>query len=157
MTVHGKFTLSLSSFWTLRFTRRSMNGFNIICSLRSWCSFNLLPLFSPAAAFSMSFENHSLNSSWESNKLGIIKWRSAQSSVINIRAVFWELLHVNHLAYYSVWVFPWEVNDSYSGTPVEFSIAHLKNFLYFAPRLKSCIAILLFESIADLAWPELIE
>jgi hypothetical protein len=62
---------SLSSFWTCRFTRLNMNGFRIMCKRLNWCSFSLLPLFS--AAFSMSLENHSLNSSCESNKLGMIK------------------------------------------------------------------------------------
>lgn len=71
---------SLNSFWTCRFTRRSINGFKIICSRRSWYSFSLLPLFS--AAFSMSFENHSLNSSWESKRLGMMKCKRAQSSSI---------------------------------------------------------------------------
>lgn len=32
------------------------------------------------AAFSISFENHSENSSWESNREGMIKWSKAQSS-----------------------------------------------------------------------------
>ena len=73
---------SLSSFCTCRLTRRSMNGFRIMWRRRSWCSFSLLPLFS--AAFSMSFENHSLNSSWESNRLGMMKCRRAHNSAFPV-------------------------------------------------------------------------
>ncbi len=79
MPARTRHTFSLSSFCTCRFTRRNMKGFRIMCKRRSWCSFSLLPLFS--AAFSMSFENHSLNSSWESNRLGMMKCSNAQSSV----------------------------------------------------------------------------
>lgn len=77
-----KRTLSPSSFWTFFLTRLSMNGLRIMCSLRSWCSLRLLPplLSPPAAAFSMSRENHSLNSSWLSNSEGMMKWSSAHSS-----------------------------------------------------------------------------
>lgn len=54
-----------------------MKGFKIIWSLLSWCSFRV-PLFS--AWLSISFENHSLNSSWESKRVGMMKWSKAQSS-----------------------------------------------------------------------------
>lgn len=73
-------TFSLSSFCTCLLTRRNMKGLRIMCNLRNWCSLSLLPLFS--AAFSISLENHSLNSSCESNKLGMMKCSSAQSSVV---------------------------------------------------------------------------
>jgi hypothetical protein len=71
MVIQIEQTFSPNSFCTFRFTRRNINGFNIICNLLSWCSLNPPPL-DPAAP-SMSFENHSENSSCESNKLGIIK------------------------------------------------------------------------------------
>jgi hypothetical protein len=71
VTIGVECTFSPNSFCTFRFTRRNMNGFKIICSLLSWCSLNPPPL-DPAAP-SMSFENHSENSSCESNKLGMIK------------------------------------------------------------------------------------
>ena len=47
------------------------------------CFSSMPVLFS--AWLSMSFENYSLNSSCESNKVGMMKWRSAQSSAIE----FW--------------------------------------------------------------------
>ena len=45
----------------------------LICEI-PW---SIADLFS--AWFSMSFENHSLNSSWESNRVGIMKWSSAHN------------------------------------------------------------------------------
>ena len=72
-------TFSPSSCWTLRLIRLNMNGFKIMCSRRSWCSFKV-PLFS--AWLSMSLENHSLNSSCESNSVGMMKCNRAHNSTV---------------------------------------------------------------------------
>jgi hypothetical protein len=74
---HLLHTFSPSSCCTLRLIRLNMKGLRIMWSLLSWCSLSV-PLFS--AWLSISFENHSLNSSWESKRVGMIKWRRAQSS-----------------------------------------------------------------------------
>jgi len=53
-----------------------MNGLRIICSRERWLS-SMADLFS--TEFSMSFENHSLNSSCESNIVGMMKWSNAHN------------------------------------------------------------------------------
>ena len=146
-------TFSLSSFWTWRLTRLNIKGFRIMWRRRSWCSFNLLPLFS--AAFSMSLENHSLNSSWESKRLGIIKCKRAHNSSVNkiwVKAVIAKIWQP-YLASSFEWVCQ-SIRVCFDiESPREFSILHLMNFWCFELRPISCIAIWHVESIVDLVSP----
>ena len=70
-----------SSDWTSRLLRRSIKGLRIMWRRRScdWFSFVLDWVWD-----SMSLENHSLNSSCESNNVGIMKCNSAQSSNVSV-------------------------------------------------------------------------
>ena len=70
-------SLAGSSDWTSRLLRRSMKGLRIMWRRRSCCWFSFVLDW---VCDSMSFENHSLNSSWESNKVGMMKCNNAHSS-----------------------------------------------------------------------------